>query len=73
MVREAYWQIGRHIVEDEQNSEKRAEYGKKFWMDLQRLTADFGKGFEPENYGECVNLICCFQNVRNFPDVIKVF
>ena len=26
---QAYWQIGRLIVEDEQNGEARAEYGKK--------------------------------------------
>ena len=26
---QAYWQIGRLIVEDEQNGEERAEYGKK--------------------------------------------
>ena len=44
---QAYWQIGRLIVEDEQNGENRAEYGKKVLDSLaERLTADFGKGFD---------------------------
>ena len=44
---QAYWQIGRLIVEDEQNGENRAEYGKKVLNILaERLTADFGKGFD---------------------------
>lgn len=47
---QAYWNIGRLIVEDEQNGEKRAEYGKKVLDDLaKRLTADFGKGFTTTN------------------------
>ena len=47
---QAYWQIGRLIVEDEQNGEARAEYGKKVLEELaQRLTADFGKGFDASN------------------------
>ncbi|MBR2427884.1 MAG: DUF1016 family protein [Lentisphaeria bacterium] len=44
---QAYWQIGRLIVEDEQNGENRAEYGKKVLEELaKRLTVDFGKGFD---------------------------
>ena len=47
---QAYWQIGRLIVEDEQNGEARAEYGKKVLEELaRRLTADFGKGFDASN------------------------
>ena len=26
-----YWNVGRLIVEDEQNSEHRAEYGSEYW------------------------------------------
>ena len=44
---QAYWQIGRLIVEDEQKGEARAEYGKKVLEELaRRLTADFGKGYD---------------------------
>lgn len=43
----AYWQIARLIVENEQNSENRAEYGKKVLDGVaERLTADFGQGFD---------------------------
>ncbi|MBQ9503174.1 MAG: DUF1016 family protein [Lentisphaeria bacterium] len=43
-------QIGRLIVEDEQNGEARAEYGKKVLDELaKRLTAEFGKGFDASN------------------------
>ena len=44
---QAYWQIGRLIVEDEQKGEVRAEYGKKVLEELaRRLTAEFGKGYD---------------------------
>ena len=45
-----YWNVGRIIVEDEQKSEFRAEYGKQVLKELsKRLTKDFGKGFSRSN------------------------
>lgn len=45
-----YWNIGRLIVEDEQQGKTRAEYGKGVLDDLsERLTAEFGKGFDVTN------------------------
>lgn len=45
-----YWNVGRIIVEDEQKSEFRAEYGKQVLKELsKRLTKDFGKGFSRPN------------------------
>lgn len=45
-----YYEIGRMIVEDEQQGKERAEYGKQVLKELsKRLTADFGKGFSVEN------------------------
>ena len=42
----AYWNIGRLIVEHEQNGNTRAEYGKQLLQQLsERLSAEFGKGF----------------------------
>jgi predicted nuclease of restriction endonuclease-like (RecB) superfamily len=42
----AYWNVGRLIVEDEQQGNTRAEYGKAILADLsKRLTDEFGKGF----------------------------
>jgi hypothetical protein len=47
---QAYWQVGRLIVEHEQGGRKRAAYGEAVLEDLSlRLTADFGKGFTPTN------------------------
>lgn len=47
---QAYWQVGRLIVEGEQGGEKRAEYGKGVLSDLaRRLTAEFGEGFKLSN------------------------
>lgn len=45
-----YFEIGRMIVEDEQNGENRAEYGKAVLKDLSlHLTEKFGKGFSQRN------------------------
>ena len=44
------WQIGRHIVEFEQQGAKRAGYGKQLLATLASvLTAEFGKGFDSSN------------------------
>lgn len=43
---ETYWNIGRRIVEEEQNGQQRAEYGKRLIKQLAAvLTHDYGKGF----------------------------
>ncbi|MBS9780980.1 MAG: DUF1016 family protein [Gammaproteobacteria bacterium] len=52
-----YWEIGRLIVEDEQQGEQRAEYGKATLKHLSaELTKQFGKGFDVRN----------LRNMRNF-------
>ncbi|MCF4995542.1 DUF1016 family protein [Pseudomonas syringae] len=44
------WQIGRHIVEFEQQGAQRAGYGKQLLALLAKdLTAQFGKGFDASN------------------------
>ena len=46
----AYWNIGRLIVEEEQQGKGRAEYGKGVLEELSRnLTAEFGNGFTASN------------------------
>ena len=46
----SYWSIGQLIVEDEQNGNERAEYGKAVLEGLsKKLTAEFGKGFDESN------------------------
>jgi len=45
-----YFEIGRIIVEEEQNGKDRAEYGKQLLKGLSRdLTKEFGKGFSIRN------------------------
>jgi len=52
-----YWDIGKLIVEDEQEGEKRAEYGKNVLKNLSKqLTIEFGKGFDESN----------LRNIRQF-------
>lgn len=47
---EAYWNVGRMIVEEEQQGKARAEYGKRLLIGLaERLTLEFGKGYDASN------------------------
>jgi len=51
------WEIGRRIVEEEQNGEDRAMYGKALLKSLSsQLTQEFGKGFSVDN----------LENMRKF-------
>ena len=46
----AYWQVGRHIVEYEQNGNARADYGTGMLKKLsEKLVAEFGNGFNLTN------------------------
>ena len=45
-----YYEIGRRIIEQEQQGEKRAQYGKRILQGLSDyLTENLGKGFSTEN------------------------
>ena len=45
-----YFLIGKRIVEEEQDGNKRAEYGKKLMKTLsEKLTKEFGRGFSQRN------------------------
>ena len=47
---QTYWEIGKRIVEEEQNGEDRAKYGKALLENLSyQLTQEFGKGFSVDN------------------------
>jgi len=60
---EAYWLIGQRIVEEEQQGQHKAIYGKRLIEDLSiALTADFGKGFS------YANLYNCRQFYLKFPE-----
>ena len=45
-----YYEIGRQIVEEEQNGKNRASYGKELLKNIsKKLTVEFGKGFSERN------------------------
>jgi len=45
-----YWEIGKLIIEDEQNGEFRAKYGKSVLKSLAaQISLEFGKGFNERN------------------------
>jgi predicted nuclease of restriction endonuclease-like (RecB) superfamily len=45
-----YWELGQLIVEEEQQGEERAKYGKYLIKELAiRLTLEFGKGYDQRN------------------------
>jgi len=47
---QAYWHIGRAIVEEEQNGKERAEYGQEVITQLAlKLTQKHGRGFTETN------------------------
>jgi len=47
---DTYFEIGRLIVEEEQNGKTKAEYGQNLIQELsQKLTTEFGKGFSTTN------------------------
>ncbi len=50
---QAYWLIGKRIVEEEQNGKERADYGKFIIENLSiELTSEFGKGFSVRSIRE---------------------
>jgi predicted nuclease of restriction endonuclease-like (RecB) superfamily len=47
---DTYWQLGKSIVENEQNGEMNAQYGKKVLAELsKRLTRELGRGYSKSN------------------------
>jgi hypothetical protein len=59
----AYWQIGYLIVEDEQQGNARAEYGKAQLKHLSKqLTSEFGKGFDVSNLRNMRRFYLAFEN-----------
>ncbi len=59
-----YWQVGRLIVEQEQQGSERAAYGKQVLKQLSNeLTAEFGKGFDARN----------LRNMRSFYQTFPIW
>ena len=59
----SYWAIGRILVEEEQKGQKRADYGKGLIAELaQKLSAEFGKGFDERNLRSMRSFYLLFPN-----------
>lgn len=67
---EVYWEIGRRIIEEEQNGESRAAYGKEVLKKLSReLTVEFGKGFSERSLREFRQFYSFFPDFENWRTV----
>lgn len=59
---EMYWEIGRVIVEDEQEGKTKATYGRAVLKNLSKqLTLEFGKGFDESNLRNIRQFYLAFQ------------
>jgi predicted nuclease of restriction endonuclease-like (RecB) superfamily len=62
---QAYWQIGRIIVEHEQNGSLRADYGKNVLQDIsEKLQQEFGNGFSVRNLQQMKKFYAMFPNTN---------
>lgn len=69
---EAYWKIGRRIVEEEQSGRERAEYGKEIIKNLSKeLTEEFGKGFGERNIRNIRQFYVLFSDYEKWKSVIS--
>lgn len=66
---QAYWQVGRHIVEFEQYGCSRSAYGSDMINELsKRLVTEFGKGFTPSNLRYMRQFYLYFPNCHALRD-----
>lgn len=62
---QAYWQIGKIIVENEQNGNLRAEYGKAVLQEVsEKLQQEFGNGFSVRNLQQMRKFYVTFPNTN---------
>ncbi len=59
---QAYWNIGKIIVEEEQKGKDKAKYGSYLIKELsKKLTTDFGKGFSEQSLRNMRQFYNCFS------------
>lgn len=64
-----YYEIGRMIVEEEQNGKERADYGKSLILELSAiLTQQFGKGYSATNLKQMRTFFLSFQKRQTVSD-----
>jgi hypothetical protein len=68
-----YFEIGRMIVEEEQNGKERAEYGKQILKGLSgQLTKEFGKGFSVDNLQNMRKLYLIYSNYETLSSILQI-
>ncbi len=64
-----YFEIGRQIVEEEQQGKERAEFGKELIKGLSEvLTKEFGKGFSITNLKRMKSFYLTYQKGHTLSD-----
>lgn len=68
-----YFEIGRIIVEEEQNGKDRAEYGKQLLKGLsEQLTKEFGKGFSVVNLENMRKFYLTYSNSKSLTRILEI-
>ena len=72
MVR-TYFEVGKLIVEEEQNGKERAEYGKQLIEELSiRLNQEFGKGFSATNLKQMRSFYLMYSKGQTLSDEFEL-
>lgn len=70
---QTYWQIGKRIVEEEQEGKSRAGYGKELLKNLSKeLSLEFGDGFSVRNLENMRKFYVCFQKTQTVSAKFKL-
>lgn len=70
---DTYFEIGRLIVEEEQNGKSKAEYGQNLIAELsQKLTTEFGKGFSTTNLKQMRTFYLTYSKGQTVSDEFRL-
>lgn len=70
---ETYFEIGKMIVEEEQQGEERAKYGNQLITELsKKLSSDFGKGFSSTNIKQMRSFYIFYSKSQTVSDQFKL-
>ena len=70
---DTYFEIGRLIVEEEQNGKSKAEYGQSLITELShKLTTEFGKGFSTTNLKQMRTFYLTYSKGQTVSDEFRL-
>lgn len=68
-----YFEIGKMIIEEEQEGKERAEYGKQLILELaSRLSGEFGRGFSTTNIKQMRSFYLIYSKGQTLSDEFKL-